>query len=546
MNTALQRSLRALLLGVLITLLTLLSFRGMVGEVAAQEPLPTADSTTLDQVLTTGATLVPAASATATKAGEPSATATATATASATAEPSCDLDAYEPDDSLPQAHRLVTDEVQQRTFCSTGDDQDYVVVLLKRGQWRLAARTSTGAYDPRLTIGEWVADDTATSKDAVLDITVEADTEYLMLVENMGVDSPGLYTLSLEKVGDYPEATPTPTVPAPTVGPGAEDPYENDTPPHQPGYSGPQLRTFNPNGDVDFVRYRLKAGLPTWFQTSDLTGGADTVIHVLRDDDGAINEGDVWLGSDDDSGEGLRSNLLLEVEADMWVRVMIENKGSGWGPATGYSFRILTAEQATPTPTSTPRPTEMVPPPAPPLPTVRPTYTAYPTYTPFPSPTATVMATYTPYPTYTPAPRVQETGSQPNTAPVTGGANRATDSQPAPAPAAPPVAPILPTPVTPSTLRLEVFLDSNQNGLMDWGEEINDVLVYVTTRQRTWESEAYTQQGEALIPLSGLPTAQEVLVLVPYLHRSGVVSVEGTLITSSIDLTLPVYPAYLP
>ena len=84
---------------------------------------------------------------------------------------------------------------------------------------------------------------------------------------------------------------------------------------------------------------------------------------------------------------------------------------------------------------------------------------------------------------------------------------------------------------------------------MNWGEQIDDVLVNLTTASRTWETEAYTVGGEALIPLAGAPTGQELIVLIPYLHRSGVIKLkaeETSQITSQIDLTMPTLPSYLP
>ena len=89
-------------------------------------------------------------------------------------------------------------------------------------------------------------------------------------------------------------------------------------------------------------------------------------------------------------------------------------------------------------------------------------------------------------------------------------------------------------------------MDINQDGIMNWGEQVNDVLVYLTTTDRTWQSEAYTTDGEAMIPLAGLPENQDLLILVPYLHRSANLTIKGTNIESQIDLNLPTYPSYLP
>lgn len=81
---------------------------------------------------------------------------------------------------------------------------------------------------------------------------------------------------------------------------------------------------------------------------------------------------------------------------------------------------------------------------------------------------------------------------------------------------------------------------------MNWGEEVSDMLVYVATRDRRWDAEAYTMNGEAILPLSGLSAGQEVVVLVPYLHQSAIVHVDGGDLDSTIVLEFPTYPAYLP
>jgi hypothetical protein len=152
-------------------------------------------------------------------------------------------------------------------------------------------------------------------------------------------------------VGETPSPWPTPATPStPTPG----DAYEDDRPPHAPVYIGPQLRSFYPTGDVDYVRYRLKANVVTYFETHDLTGEGDTIVCVYRDDDGLLTESDPLLGCDDDSGVGLSSYLALQVSADMDVTVTIVNKSLGYAPTVGYTFRIIAEPNATPTPTSNP------------------------------------------------------------------------------------------------------------------------------------------------------------------------------------------------
>ena len=161
-------------------------------------------------------------------------------------------------------------------------------------------------------------------------------------------------TVSQPTATSEPSATSTVMVPTVTATstplPDLGDDYENDVPPYQVGYAGPQQRTFAPQGDVDYVRYRLKANLLTWFETTLLQGAADTQIEVYHDEDGTLTRSDTLLGRDDDSGSGLGSLLSLQKEQSMWLTIVIRQRGAGWGPNVGYTLRITTSEQQTPTP----------------------------------------------------------------------------------------------------------------------------------------------------------------------------------------------------
>jgi hypothetical protein len=503
---------------------------------SATATLPPASETvspvTATPPVTVSPTLVPP---TATGAPSPSTTATVSATltplptASVSTTPAA-ADSYEPDNTQQQAQRLIVGETQYRSFSSpAGPDVDWILIHLKPGRWRVTAATTTQTYDPRMLLGELVGDD-EDGKNAVIDVTATAEGDHFLKVENVGIDGPGQYSLTLERLGNLQTATPTPTG---TPGPGAEDSYENDAPPNAPGYAGTQLRTFNPIGDIDFVRFRLKANLRTWFETSDLTGYADTELLVYQDADGILTDHDPLLISDDDSGDGLGSRLSLELDSDQWLTIVIRNNSSAWGPAVGYTFTSITAEQATPTPSPTSAPT------TPPHPTAippRPTYTPYPTPQPWP--------TYTPYPSPTSRPTEVPAPPPPAREPLPPAPR---EPQAPPPPSAP--TPALPTAeptALPGALRLNIYLDVNRDNLMNWGEETEQVLVVVTSRDRRWENEAYTSLGEAILPFSGVQPESELLVLVPYLHRSATFSVKDGEVQSEIRLDLPSYPVYLP
>jgi hypothetical protein len=259
---------------------------------------------------------------------------------------------------------------------------------------------------------------------------------------------------------------------------------------------------------VDYVRYRLKAGILTYFETHDLTGEADTILCVYRDDDGILTANDPLLGCDDDRGAGLSSYLVLQVSADMDVTITIANQAIGYAPPVGYSFRIVAGPNATPTvtpppPTATPR----LPEPSP---------TPYPTYTPFPSPT--------------PVPTAIPTGTA---RPSSGGSWT------------PPTA----TPEPQAVLHVSIFIDINEDHIMDNGEGADDVLVILSTLDRQWQIEAYSQAGLAsFFSLDGFPAGQdEVLVRVPILHRNGTFRLDDErATTAAIELEAVALPVYLP
>lgn len=304
-----------------------------------------------------------------------------------------------------------------------------------------------------------------------------------------------------------PTFTPIPTTETtPTPVPG--DAYENDAPPYAPIYIGPQLRSFYPAADVDYVRYRLKANIITYFETHDLTGEADTIVCVYRDDDGYLTENDPLLGCDDDSGSGLSSYLTLSTSADMDVTITIHNQAIGYAPPVGYSFRVIAGPNATPTmtpkpPTATPR-------------GLQPPATPYPTYTPYPTITAVPA---TPVPT---------------TKPILASNYSA---RPAPTTAPKPI------------LYVSIYTDANEDHFMDSSEEADNVRVILSTLDRQWQMETYAVDGIAsFVAGDDFPVGQdEVLVRVPYLHRNGTFKLDDDQATTAeIALEPVVYPVYLP
>ena len=464
----------------------------------------------------------------------PTATVPPISTAPAIETPAPVGDSYEPDDRPEQAHQLVQGETQARSYATPGDrsDVDWVWADLKVGRWEIAARTTYPLYDPALQYGDLVADDEE-GKNAILVVTIEEDTRALIRVYNLGRDDPaGSYSLSLRRLSDEPTATPVP--PPPTVATG--DAYEPDAPPAAAPYIGPQQRTFAPNGDEDWVRVLVKAHRPVTLFTTNLAGGADTELFAWEDADGMPTASDPFLGSDDDGGGGYASMLTVGSDHDMWVTVKIANRGAGWSNESRYLFRAELYVPPTPLPaTATLVPTK---PPATPYPT----YTPYPTGTP--APAATIPPPPIPYPTaWHPAAPPSGNGSSGSSSggAESGGGNEAPTSG---APEVPPGAVAVLD--AGAVMTIEIFVDINGDGRMNWGEEVEDTLVYATTPDGRWTNESYSVGGKAVIALAGVPASSDLVVLVPYLHLSAAVPANSGSVASRIPLVLPIYPAYLP
>jgi hypothetical protein len=288
----------------------------------------------------------------------------------------------------------------------------------------------------------------------------------------------------------------------------------------------------------------MKGGMTTWFETYACSGGADTEISLYDDED-------ALLGRDDDSGEGLCSRFSARRSADTWVTVHIRNRGQSWGSSSSYSFRIVTAAEATPTvtPTSTPyilpTPTQYKPPTPKPYPTPRPPV-VIPTSTPKLYPTPTRKATATPlFSGKTPTPLPITPPVLPQTPTVTGTVVTVTVRSPLGMTSTP-----TPTHIITKTrlIRVQVYIDENKNSQLDPGEGVDNLLALAFVEKgKKWQSSGSTEDGKVDISIPEMKKGTEVEVKIPYLHRSGVFKFpkEGD-IDVEIRLVMPRYPVYLP
>jgi len=171
-----------------------------------------------------------------------------------------------------------------------------------------------------------------------------------------------------------PIASPSPPL-TPTTLASQTDAYEvDDDAPGAVSVGELQMRSFDPEGDVDRLLLRVKAGRAYIITTSNLAVGVDTRMEI------AING--MLLTNDDLTPGTLASQVSFTPVEDGVAVIGIYNEGR-YGPERTYEVGVIMA-----LPTETPTPT------------ITPTFTAAPTSTP--PPTFTPRPTFTRRPTNTP------------------------------------------------------------------------------------------------------------------------------------------------
>lgn len=223
---------------------------------------------------------------------------------------------------------------------------------------------------------------------------------------------------------------PTPSVsltPAPVIVPrlGLGDPYEpDDDDPAPIDVGDTQLRVFDPQGDVDRVTFRVKAGRSYSVLVANPAPGVDPRLEV--------QVGDALYTNDDAEPGTLAAQTRFAASEDGVAVVTVANDGA-FGPDASYELSVTYAQleatlvpgvvitetlvgSVTPRATFTPRPTltfyptltgtatrtRTITPTRTESATASPTATGTETLTSTPSPTAT--DTLTPLPSYTPLP----------------------------------------------------------------------------------------------------------------------------------------------
>jgi hypothetical protein len=149
------------------------------------------------------------------------------------------------------------------------------------------------------------------------------------------------------------------------------DPYEPDEL-NPPWIANDELqeRSFYPDGDMDYGRFRVKAG--HWYDvhTQDLAPLVDTVL--------AVELAGVVYEDDDGGPEPLASRVTFQASETTDAIITVINTQGVYSTTQTYSLFAGEIPAPTPTPTHTPSPTATPPPTSTPRPTDAPLPTATP------------------------------------------------------------------------------------------------------------------------------------------------------------------------
>ena len=289
-----------------------------------------------------------------------------------------DRDTFEVDDVIPKA--ITAGETQAHNFFPEGDI-DKVEFLAKARRWyRVTTSGLAPGVDTRLTVsvgGLVFQNDDIGPGDLASEVTFQAtsDSRAVVTIVNLGQFGTEMsYSIGVEEF--EPEVPPTNT---PTPQPG--DAYEPDSITPKPIALGEsQAHTFDPDGDVDKVKFGVKADRWYIVTTASLALGVDTKL--------TVSVGGTVLENDDIEPGNLASEVRFKSTVNGTALVTINNLAI-FGPDKSYNISV---EEFLPTPTPTATFT--------PVPTNTPTPFLTPTITNTPGPTNT--PTITPTPTSTP------------------------------------------------------------------------------------------------------------------------------------------------
>ncbi len=242
-------------------------------------------------------------------------------------------DAYEPDDSLQEAHPLTTDGLPQAHNLHVPGDHDHVyfeayegtaytietlrltgdvdtIIYLYNSEGNELAHADDGAEEPLASRIVWIAPTNGT---------------YYLMIRDLRDDSAG------------PHSTYEIRITASDTIEGA-DPYEPDDSISQASPIDTdgtyQSHTFHVNVDVDYVSFLAEEGVEYSIHTGNLEGACDTVIY-LYDEEGTE------LDYDDDQGEESFASGLVWVAPEGGIHyIAVDDFHGQAGPEVSYRIWI--------------------------------------------------------------------------------------------------------------------------------------------------------------------------------------------------------------
>ncbi len=100
-------------------------------------------------------------------------------------------------------------------------------------------------------------------------------------------------------------------------------------------------------------------------------------------------------------------------------------------------------------------------------------------------------------------------------------------------------------------LRINVFIDIDEDSILDPGEGAHHVLVEIISLDGSWNTTTYTNNGTVVI--DAISKVDALIVNVPYLHQSALVELNNQVSSTTLDtlqadfiLLSPLYPVQLP
>ncbi len=240
-----------------------------------------------------------------------------------------DRDTFEVDDVIPKA--ITAGETQAHNFFPEGDI-DKVEFLAKARRWyRVTTSGLAPGVDTRLTVsvgGLVFQNDDIGPGDLASEVTFQAtsDSRAVVTIVNLGQFGTEMsYSIGVEEF--EPEVPPTNT---PTPQPG--DAYEPDSITPKPIALGEsQAHTFDPDGDVDKVKFGVKADRWYIVTTASLALGVDTKL--------TVSVGGTVLENDDIEPGNLASEVRFKSTVNGTALVTIVNLGLS-GPDKSYNIGV--------------------------------------------------------------------------------------------------------------------------------------------------------------------------------------------------------------